>query len=67
MDKPSWDDAPDGANWLTGDYLGYAFWQHEPVRADWGIYGSIWHTPCGGGMWNVASSDRSTVFKERKP
>jgi hypothetical protein len=28
--KPSWDDAPEWANWRTQDWLGFAFWEEKP-------------------------------------
>ena len=35
--KPSWDDAPDFANWLTCDDDGWYWWEDEPCVFE-GIY-----------------------------
>lgn len=34
--KPDWKDAPEWANWLAKDHLGFAFFELEP---QWGEYG----------------------------
>lgn len=48
--KPSWDDAPEWANWLAIDDDGEASWfQYEPVRHT-GRYSSFWIPQNGGEM-----------------
>lgn len=65
--NPSWDDAPQGANWLTGDGIGYCFWEKEPSKATFGKYYSIWYPANGGMMWNIEGKYSSDVFKETRP
>ncbi|QHJ82395.1 MAG: hypothetical protein [Caudoviricetes sp.] len=61
--KPSWDDAPEWAEWLAGDTQGFVWSKGEPEFLD--------------GMWADDETDlfqsfgehdpKREVFKERRP
>lgn len=44
MNKPDWKDAPEWANWLAQDGVGYWYWyEQEPVTVD----NQLWISPSG--------------------
>jgi hypothetical protein len=64
--KPDWKDAPEWAKWLTGDHLGFTFWQFEPIKHPWrGM--PIWCAGSGGAMKSFPADSRSELFKEPRP